>query len=1134
MRESLDSTAGRGHSERVATTTPQQTHDAADTLIQPAIDLAADWLRRAHSDQRWGEKRTVRRLQGIIDDPDGIDFTMQFVDRVARHRDDVAAARELHALAAERPLPAFLSPVDRGLLRVGARVAPVLPSVVMPLARQRMRQLVGHLVVDAEERPRAAHLTRQRDEGFELNVNLLGEMVLGDAEAQKRFDRTLDLIADPTVDYVSVKLSSIAAQIDLWSFDTTLARVEERLRTLMRTAATSAPVTFVNLDMEEYRDLELTLQAFMHVLDEPDLRQVDAGIVLQCYLPDAFDALRRLSRWAGARHAAGGGTVKVRLVKGANLAMEKVDAALHRWHPAPYATKADVDASYKRCVDWALQAEHLDGLRIGLASHNLFDMAWALLLARHRGVTDSVEMEMLHGIAPAQARAVRADSGRLRLYTPIVSRKDFDIAISYLFRRLEENTSKENFLRHLWTLRPESPDFGDQARRFTAAVRRRTTVDTTPRRAGGPVPVAADRFENEPDTDPSLPSTQQWLAQVRAREPAVVRAPLTRGLDDIDAAVTAVRAAQPAWAARSASERRDLLWRVAQALGERRGELLATMAHEGRKTFAEADPEISEAIDFARWYGERGLEIESLVHTQGVTYTPLGVVAVVPPWNFPVAIPAGGVLASLAAGNGVVFKPSLETPRCAEIVAEACWEAGVPEDVLRVVRTPDDETGEHLVTSVDAVILTGSWETANLFRSWTPQMRLFAETSGKNALVVTPQADIDLAAADLVRSAFGHSGQKCSAASLGILVGDLADDQRFLDKVVDAASSVRLGWPPDPGVTMGPTIVPASGPLYDALTRLGPGESWLLEPSSHDGSGALWSPGIKTGVRPGSTFHQTEYFGPVLGLMRAATLDDAISLQNGVAYGLTGGLHSLDPDEVAYWLDRVQVGNAYVNRHITGAIVRRQPFGGWKRSSIGPGAKAGGPDYLLQLGTWRDAGGTPAGVGTETVSAVPTEDAYWWRTHYGVEHDPTGLFCEENTLRYLPRPSVVVRVGEDGSAALATRTLAAARTAGAVPRVSATTTDLLPAGVSGVVEDDATFAQRLDGMRFGRVRHVGAAPSALRAAAVAAEVDVIDEPVVTSGRLEMRWYLREQAVSRTLHRFGNLIGGAAPHGDERS
>jgi RHH-type proline utilization regulon transcriptional repressor/proline dehydrogenase/delta 1-pyrroline-5-carboxylate dehydrogenase len=403
-----------------------------------------------------------------------------------------------------------------------------------------------------------------------------------------------------------------------------------------------------------------------------------------------------------------------------------------------------------------------------------------------------------------------------------------------------------------------------------------------------------------------------------------------------------------------------------------------------------------------------------------------------------------------------------------------------------------------------------------MFRSWKPDMTLFAETSGKNALVVTPQADMDLAANDLVRSAFGHQGQKCSAASLGILVGEVYRDERFLRQVVDAAASLVVGPTTNPATTLGPLIGPATGKLADALTTLDAGERWLLEPRRLDEAGSAWTPGIKMGVSPGSSFHQTECFGPVLGLMAAADLDEAISLQNAVDYGLTGGIHSLDPTEVDRWLDEVQVGNAYVNRQITGAIVQRQPFGGWKRSVVGPGAKAGGPDYLLQLGTWQAV----EPVRSATVLAAAEEsDAIWWKRHYGVDHDPTGLFCEANVLRYRPRPDVIVRVGRDADPFEVGRVLAAARQCGVQPEVS-----------RAAEVDDGAFADSLSDHRFGRIRYVGGGGGIgdeVRCAAIAAEVDLVDAPVATSGRLELRWYLREQAISRTLHRFGNLVGVAS-------
>ena len=1093
------------------------TDPVPDEIVEDAVRLVGRWLDAASAAETPDERDLADRLLGLVEDEHGVAFTMRFVDRVARSRHNGLAARQLSRLVNGQVLPFFLGPLDRLMLAVGGRLAPLVPALVMPIARWRMRGLVGHLVVDAEPDAMHAHLAGRRDDGYDLNVNLLGEAVLGEAEAARRFQRTLDLIEDPEVPYVSVKVSSIASQVNLWAFEHTLERVKDRLRLLYQGAADPASgggaPTFVNLDMEEYRDLELTVRAFTELLDEPDLRHLDAGIVLQAYLPDAFGSLQRLTAWADGRRRAGGGKMKVRLVKGANLAMEQVDAAMHGWEQAPYASKAEVDANYKRCLDWVLRPEHTGAVRIGLASHNLFDVAWAHLLAEARGVSDRIEFEMLQGMAPSQARTVRSDTGRLLLYTPVVAREDFDVAISYLFRRLEENASPDNFLRHLFSLRPGTSEFEDEAEKFRRSVPERTTVGAVSRRGSSLATPLAGTFVNQPDTDPALPRTQDWLSGLVGLAMTEVATPVTTSVDEVDGEVAVAREAQRRWIAVPRQERRTVLHRVADELVARRDDLFMSMTQEASKTWAEADLEINEAVDFARWYADRSLELDAV---EGAVFAPLGVVAVIPPWNFPVAIPTGGVMASLAAGNAVIFKPAPETPRCAEVVSEACWAAGVPTDLLRFVRTPDNEVGRHLVTSTDGVILTGAHETATMFRSWKPDMTLFAETSGKNALVVTPQADMDLAANDLVRSAFGHQGQKCSAASLGILVGEVYRDERFLRQVVDAAASLVVGPTTNPATTLGPLIGPATGKLADALTTLDAGERWLLEPRRLDEAGSAWTPGIKMGVSPGSPFHQTECFGPVLGLMAAADLDEAISLQNAVDYGLTGGIHSLDPTEVDRWLDEVQVGNAYVNRQITGAIVQRQPFGGWKRSVVGPGAKAGGPDYLLQLGTWQAV--DPVRSAT-ALAAAEKSDAIWWERHYGVGHDPTGLFCEANVLRYRPRPDVIVRVGRDADPFEVGRVLAAARQCGVQPEVS-----------RADEVDDGAFADSLSDHRFGRIRYVGGGGGIgdeVRCAAIAAEVDLVDAPVATSGRLELRWYLREQAISRTLHRFGNLVGVAS-------
>ena len=1083
-------------------------------LSDAAVERVGRWLEAADTSESRRERSAARRLADVVNDRPGTVFAMRFVDRVIRPEDPSVSARQMASLVAEAELPAFLSPLDRLLLRVGARLGPALPSVVMPIARRRMRALVGHLVVDSQPERLADHLRSRSAAGYSLNVNMLGEAVLGDAEARRRHREVLDALSQPDVDYVSVKVSAVVSQLNVWDFDGSLQRVVEAVRLLLQNAADSDPVTFINLDMEEYHDLELTTAAFRALLEEPEFAAVDAGIVLQAYLPDCFDALRGLVDWHNRLVAAGrrSGEIKIRLVKGANLAMERVEAVMRGWPQAPYQSKTQTDANYKRCLDWALTLERTSSVRIGVASHNLFDVAWADLLAARRQVGDRVEFEMLEGMAPAQAELLRADGRGVLLYTPAVAAADFDVAIAYLFRRLEENASDENFLHHLFGLLPGTSAFEAEAAKFSAAIADRWTVDVAPRRRQdrGRDPEPADPaagFFNESDTDPALAPNRAWAREIVNRRWTGPAATLTTEVAEIDRVVDTAVEAQPEWATRSPAERRDLLWHVADEMARRRGDLVAAMVREGHKTIAEADPEVSEAIDFARWYGDRALELSG---SELARFEPFGVVLVVPPWNFPVAIPSGGTCAALAAGNAVILKPAPETPGCAEVVAECCWAAGVPRSVVSFVRTPDDDVGRRLVAhrSVGAVILTGAFDTARMFLSWRPEMRLLAETSGKNALVITPNADIDLAVADLVVSAFGHSGQKCSAASLAICVGEAYDSPRLRRQLMDAVTSLQVGPSTDLATTVGPVIAPPQGKLLRALTHLDNGEEWLVEPRRLDE--LTWTPGVRLGVQPGSWFARTECFGPVLGLMRAETFTDAIAIQNSNAYGLTGGIHTLDPAEIRQWSDTVEVGNAYINRGTTGAIVRRQPFGGWKRSSVGPGAKAGGPNYVAQLGTWH-----PVDTGLsddEWLAAAQASDEAAWQSEFGVEHDPTGLFCESNVLRYRPLPRMVLRVEADAAPSDIQRVQAAARCCN-VTLIESHAAD----------ETATSFAARLDSLAIQRVRVVGTCSHELRAAGNEAGVHIAADPVTAEGRIELLHYLREQAVTRTTHRYGNVL-----------
>ncbi|RMI00776.1 proline dehydrogenase family protein, partial [Cellulomonas triticagri] len=454
---------------------------------------------------------------------------------------------------------AFLGAADRVLLGVGAKVAPLLPSAVVPAARIRLRQLVGHLVADAGP-GLAPHIARAKRDGFRLNLNLLGEAVLGEDEANRRLQRVCELVARPDVDYVSVKVSAVASQLSTWDTEGSVRRVVDRLRPLYRVAAESG--TFLNLDMEEYRDLALTVRVFDELVNDRAVRGHELGIVLQAYLPDTSAALEEITAIARRRVEAGGARLKVRLVKGANLAMEQVEAELHGWEQAPYAGKPDVDAHYVRLVERALDPARTDALRVGVASHNLFHVAYAHLLAGQRGVTEALDVEMLQGMAPAQARAVQRDVGQVLLYTPVVAQQDFDVAISYLVRRLEENSAHQNFLHALFAegdvdLGDTTRGVGGQEQAFLASVRDAATVPTTPRRLPrADTTVRPGEFRNAADTDPAVPASREWAAALVAAdvEPPAGAVEVT-DVAEVDAVVARAVAAAPAWSARPPAER---------------------------------------------------------------------------------------------------------------------------------------------------------------------------------------------------------------------------------------------------------------------------------------------------------------------------------------------------------------------------------------------------------------------------------------------------------------------------------------------------------------------------------------------------------------------------------------------------
>lgn len=1169
-----------------------------EALTGPSVELAELLLRAARHLSEREERRARTTLAAMMDDPAGKAFTTALADRAHRSADAARAAGTLRHLLEVHGVPRFLSRFGRLQLRAVERLAQLPGALVRVGIEREVRRQTRGLILDARPDALEAHLAARAREGIAVNVNLLGEEVLGEEEAAARVEAYRALAAHPRVEAVSVKISGIDSQIESFAFDAALARLVPRLASIFdaaRAPTASGRRRVVYLDMEAYADLELTVELFVAALSRPEFADVEAGIALQAYLPDSIAIQERLIHFGETRAAEGGAPPRVRLVKGANLAMERVNAAARGLAVPVHRSKAAVDAAYKRMVELGTRRESSRAVRLGIASHNLFDLALGMLLRATREVEPFVGLEMLEGMASDTARAAKAAGQELLLYAPVVHEEDFQAAVAYLVRRLDEATDPGNFLPKSFAMEPGGPAFVEEQREFEAAVRARGDVRRESYRdqdRGRTAPgLALDaEFDNEPDTDFSLRQNREWaraaLAAALSTPWGVVSGtlePSARGrrtifgfdpsrpgarpyeirladASDVRFALERAARAAGAWGARPAREREELLRGVAKELRARRGRLVAAMVLDGAKRVVEADAEVSEAIDFAEYYLR---EHRELVADESLRLHPAGVALVTPPWNFPLAIPAGGTLAALVAGNAVVLKPALETPLVARELAHACYAAGVPEGALELV-VCEDEVASELVRDprVAVAVLTGATSTARLFLAMRPGLALRAETGGKNAMVVTAVADRDLAIKNAVRSAFSHAGQKCSATSLLVLEAELYDDPAFRARLADAAKSLVVGSAFAPETFVTPLVRPPEGALERALTSLDEGEEWLVPPRVDPENPCLVHPSVKLGVRSGSFMHTTELFGPVLGVMRARDLDHAIDLANATRYGLCASIQSLDEREQRAFADRIEAGNVYVNRGTTGAIVRRQPFGGWKASSFGPGAKAGGPGYVLELARASDGAPPPHGAPPsapcarllealggaldpalareleEAASAYESSFERW----FGRTHDPSGVLGQENVFRYLPHPSVAIAAfaGHEPRA-LALALLAATTCAGEARLLlvegarSELSEHLERSGLESLRLERASEAElgaRLASGELTRVRAVGAPSAAVCEAAAASGGHLEVGEVLRAPRAELPRYLLEQSVSIESHRFGALLpslglGGAA-------
>ena len=1148
----------------------------------PTIEEVFLWMRKLYDESYSGltklEKGEQHMYGTMVTTPSDKKFMVRMLDETSQIRDRKKLALRVKELIDQYGIPKFLSKSDHFLFWIYQKFGytNAFNWMTVPIIKRRLRSDTSRVIINASRPNLTKHLATRFEENIGQNVNLLGEVVLGNDEADKRYHSYIEALKEDDINYISVKISGIYAQTHALNYKECFPELVRRMSELYQTAI-DYPYTdqngvkkpkFINLDMEEYKDAHLTMKLFKEVLSLPQFKNYEAGIVVQAYLPDAWGFQSELLEFARKRVEEGGSPIKMRIVKGCNLDMENIVSDLRGWPNPVRKNKTEVDANYLHIIERGLLPENAKVLHIGMASHNLFTISYAYLLTeKYQTPKDCFCFEMLEGMANHVWRAQKKFGNHVILYTPVVKKEHFLNAISYLVRRMDENTAPDNFLTHSFSLKPNTKEWEALEQQFIAAYNMKDSLDHIPTRTQdrnkayeGQEPQ--DELINEPDTDFDRFCNQEWVEKIfakwkasgttslvrsedwgiwkpgdvlptqigdelvfnedrvkyhdRSQEGDVLVCEMSRANKEQAAQILAIADEDAGgWRKTSIEERHRIMYKAANILGEMRGDLNGAMCAITGKTIEEADVEVSEAIDYCRFYTTTMKKYSALTD---IEMRSKGTILVLSPWNFPCAIPCGGVVAALASGNTCILKPATVAAPVAWLFAKAFWDAGVPKSALQVIIA--DREATPLLTSspvIKHVILTGGTETAQSLQQNNPRKPLSAETGGKNVMILSAKGDRDHAIMNACRSAFGNAGQKCSACSILLVERSVYDSKGFMEKLKDCASSLKVGGVWNAGNIVGPMITNVNEKLEKAFT-LEAGEKWLIGPEFVDGKKYILKPTIKIGVKADSYTFRTELFAPLLAVTPFDSLEEAVEMVNSLDYGLTSGLQSLDEEEQKYWKAHIEAGNLYINRGITGAIVNRQPFGGMKMSAFGPGLKAGGPNYCSQFMHITDK--------DTSETDYKLSYAEWYEKEFKhARNIQPKIRGEQNVFRYLPlKRGMVLRLFGDETLEHIEMVQLASKTVGTPLTISMNSNHPLADKFSGnrVVENLAAFCESIP--KYERIRTISAdVPDIVFEAAINHNIHISQEKPVRNGRIELIHYIKEQSISNEYHRYGSQI-----------
>lgn len=1049
-------------------------------------------------------------------------------------------------------------------------------NVLFPWAKKIVLGYCSNFVTCAPKEELEKFEYLKKEEKF--NIAYVNEEAIGENDVNEYLEDYLTFISNPAVDCLSIKISAISSKIKINAWEYSLDKICQNLRKIY--SAAKANSKFINLDMESYKYLHFTVAAFKTVLEEKEFLDFSAGITLQAYLPDSYAIEQNLINFAKERVEKGGAPIKINIVKGSYLSYEQVIASQKGWPQAPFLTKNSTDANFKKMMRLALVKENAKAAHVTISTHNIFDISYALVLRSANEVEPFVDFQILEGRIALTRRVLKSIlKEQFRIYFPIINLDQFSNAVYFLQRRLEENIGSDSFLKFVSEITPNTPLWSTFETQFLQSFDEIESISSTPRRSFNskmPTLEVYEGFENESDTDFNAPSSMMWQKEIieKWKDQKHAKIPLVIGGNEIytdeikfnfcpiylspiysysvadkkmfDLAITKAKEAEANWESVPLEEKKQYLENAAQIFREKRKDLIGSAMVDVSKTLKEVDHEVSSSIDLLEYYLNR---ISKLVKMKDVDPKPKGTILIASSRAFPLSTSTGKIISALLTGNTVIFKPSPDTVLSAWHLVNIFWKGGIPKTVLQFVNCCD-ETFETFLKDerISLLLVSAASDTVDKFLKINPNLNINATSEGKNTIIITAAADRLLAIKNLVKSAFTFSGQKYSSASIAILEEEVYDDPSFMKNLLDATLNLDIGSIYDFHTDVGPLMRKPTGKVLEALTTLEEGEEWLLKPKADPTNPFLWSCGIKLGVKITSLLYKKFLPCPLLGIMKAANLQEAISLANGVEYGLTAGLESLDEEQHILWKKSIEAGTLYINRPIIKAVIRRQPFGGCKRSSFGKNFKVGGPNYLLpcinpkevELPKERKAVNEKVNKLSSFVESLNFSKeereiwhcsienyAFWWQK-MSVFRDPIKILGQDNFFGYLPLKVLIFRVNQKDNFLDVFRICAAALTCSCPLELSFDSRHFL-INLNKIInlikvtdESDEQFLQKVEKGLVRRVRVASKPSKELIIAARNKRCFIDDSKVLSNGRYELLNYLRELSISYDYHRFGNL------------